>query len=96
MQNRVIKHLDSPMRILNFSIQELVTYLAPFFVGALFDSLFIIPSIGIVVLVLSKRVTKRMPRRFLIRYLYWVFPTAQYNKLGKVQFPGSHIRTWIK
>jgi hypothetical protein len=33
----LLKRLDAPVRFLSFSMNDLLAYLAPFFVGTLFD-----------------------------------------------------------
>lgn len=96
MHRALLKHLDSPVRILSLSINDIVGYAAPFFVGAMFDSLLIIPLCGLILVYLVKRALRRFPRFYLIRQLYWAFPTARYNKLLKVDLPASSKRLWVK
>ena len=92
----ILQHLDSPVRILSFSIQDLIGYLAPFFVGALFDSLFFIPISGLLVVYIVKRILGRFPKFYIIRHLYWNFPTTRFNKILRIQFPPSSKRFWVK
>ena len=96
MGNAVLKHLDEPVRILSFSIGDLVGYLAPFFVGSLFDSLFVVPLIGIACVFLAKRVLKRLPRFHGIRFLYWSIPTGRFNRMLRVNLPSSNKHFWVK
>lgn len=90
MKNIVLKHLDEPVRILSFSIGDLIGYLTPFFVGSLFDSLFVIPSFGIAFIFMLKKVAKRFPRFYAIRYLYWSLPAQRFNRMMKTNLPPSH------
>ena len=92
----LLKHLDSPVRILSLSINDMIGYAGPFFVGAMFDSLLIIPLCGLFLIYLFKRDLRKHPEFYFIRYLYWAFPTARYNKLLKIDFPDSSKRLWIK
>lgn len=92
----LLKHLDSPVRILSFSINDLIGYLTPFFVGALFDSLLIIPICGLLLVYITKRLLKRVPRFYVIRYMYWALPTRRYNKLVRISWPASSKRLWVK
>lgn len=96
MGNSILKHLDEPVRILSFSISDLVGYLAPFFVGSLFDSLFVVPLIGIASVFLAKRMLKRFPRFHGIRFLYWFLPTRRFNRMLKVNLPPSNKHLWVK
>lgn len=96
MKNSVLKHLDDPVRILSFSIGDLIGYLAPFYVGSLFDSLFMIPVLGITSVFLLKKGLRRFPRFYSIRWLYWSLPTRRFNRLMKVDLPPSHKQLWMK
>lgn len=92
----LMQHLDSPMRILSFSLSDFIGYAAPLIIGGAFDSLFIIPLIGGVLIYLVKKALKKLPKFFLFRYLYWVFPTALYNKMLKIDLPPSAHRLRVK
>ncbi len=92
----LLKHLDSPVRILSLSIHDMIGYVAPFIVGGLFDSLLIIPLSGLLLVYLLKKALKKHPRFHFIRYLYWAFPTERYNKWLRVNFPESSKRFWVK
>ena len=96
MGNTVLKHLDEPMRMLSFSIGDLAAYLIPFFVGSLLDSLFIVPGLGIIFVVILKKVLKKFPRFYAIRYLYWSLPTERFNRMMKMNLPPSHKHFWVK
>lgn len=92
----LIKHLDSPLRILSFSINDLLGYLTPFFIGALFDSLLILPLCGFIIIYFIKKMLRRLPRFYLIRYMYWALPTQQFNKNMRASWPASSKRLWVK
>lgn len=94
--NAILKKLDNPVRILSFSIGDLMAYLAPFFIGSLLDSMFFIPVIGIILMFLSKKVLRRFSKFYVMRVLYWSLPTKQFNKILKVKLPPSHKRFWIQ
>lgn len=97
MKNQVLlKHLDSPVRILSFSIQDLIGYLIPFFIGTLFDSLLIVPLSGMTLMYFIKKGLRRLARFYLIRHLYWALPTLQYNKILRVALPSSSKRFLVK
>ena len=92
----LLKYLDNPVRILSFSIADLIAYLAPFFAGSFFDSLFVIPLIGIALIYLMKKMLKKLPKLYWIRFLYWALPTKRLNKMLRVNFPFSNKRMWVK
>lgn len=96
MSNAILKHLDEPVRILSFSVADLIGYLTPFFIGSLFDSLFVIPVIGIASVFLVKRMLKRFPKFHGIRFLYWSIPTRRFNRLLRVNLPPSNKQLWVK
>lgn len=96
MGNAVLKHLDEPVRILSFSIGDLIGYLTPFFVGSLFDSLFVVPCLGIGCVFVIKKMLKRFPRFYAIRYLYWSLPTGKFNRMMKMNLPMSNKHFWVK
>jgi type IV conjugative transfer system protein TraL len=92
----MLKHLDAPVRFLSFTMGELISYLAPFFVGAMVDSLFVVPAAGIFAVAGGRKYLKRFPKYFGIRYLYWSVPTKSFNKILRVNLPPSNHRLWIK
>lgn len=92
----VLKHLNNPIKILSFSLHDLALYLGPFFLGSLFDSMFIIPVGGLLIAFTLKRLFKRLPRYYIIRFLYWTLPTSKYNRLLKTVLPPSNKRFWVR
>lgn len=92
----LLKYLDSPIRVLSLSINDMIGYLTPFFIGALFDSLLILPVSGLIIIYFLKRLLRRLPQFYLIRYMYWVLPTQKYNKIVRVSWPPSSKRLWVK
>jgi type IV conjugative transfer system protein TraL len=92
----LLKRLDAPVRFLSFSMNDLIIYLSPFFVGALFDSIFFVPAIGMGLVLLMKKLLKKFPRFYAIRYLYWSLPTGPFNCALGVKLAPSNRRIWIK
>lgn len=92
----ILKYLDNPIRIISVSVNDLIGYIAPFIIGGICDSLFIVPITGLFSIYLLKRFLKKYPRYYFIRYLYWAFPTVRYNKLFQVDLPDSSKRMWVK
>lgn len=95
-QHVVIKHLDNPIRFLSLTFPDLVAYLSPFFVGSFFDSMFVIPFCGLVGVIIVKRLMKRLPRFYLLRFWYWSLPTKSVNRMFKSSFPASNKRYWVR
>ncbi|MCK4934345.1 MAG: type IV conjugative transfer system protein TraL [Simkaniaceae bacterium] len=95
-QHIILKHLDNPVRILSFSLQDIVIYALPLFIGALTDNMLSVPIVGFLLIFLAKRVLKKLPKFYLIRFFYWHLPTKQYNKLFKTNLPPSHKRLWVR
>ena len=92
----LLKRLDAPVRFLSFSIGDVALALVPIFLGALFDSLFLIPVFGLSILFFLRGALKRLPRFYAIRFLYWSLPTQRFNRFLRVKFPPSNQRFWIK
>ena len=92
----LLKHLDAPVRILSFSIGDLIAYATPIFVGSLFDSLILIPVGGITLVLLVKRGLKKFPPFYAVRFLYWSLPTKRFNQVLKVNLPASNKHLWVK
>ncbi len=92
----LLKRLNAPLRFLSFSMNDVIAYLTPFFAGALFDSIFFVPAIGIGCVLFLKKILKKFPKFYAIRYLYWSLPTGVFNGAVKVKFPPSHKRIWMK
>jgi type IV conjugative transfer system protein TraL len=92
----LLKNLDNPVRILSFSVTDLIAYLSPFLVGSLFDSLFVVPLIGIVVVFMLKRSLRKFPKFYGLRLLYWSLPTVYFQRLFQVRWPFSNKQFWVK
>lgn len=92
----LLRHLDAPVRFLSFTMGELAGYLMPFFLGALVDSIFVVPAVGLAVVGGIRKIGKRFPRFYAMRLLYWSLPTSSFNKILRVGLPPSHQRLWIK
>lgn len=92
----LLKYLDSPVRILSLSLNDLIAYLTPFFIGSFLDSLIIIPFCGLLMIYIAKRLLKKFPRFYLKRYLYWALPTSKYNNMARISWPSSSKRRWVK
>lgn len=92
----LLKRLDAPVRFLSFSMNDLIAHITPFFMGALFDSLFVLPAIGSLFVIATKKILKKFPKFTAIRYAYWSLPTQTFNRALKLRFPPSHKRIWVK
>lgn len=92
----LLKRLDAPVRFLSFSITDVAAAVIPVFLGALFDSLFLIPVFGLSILFFLRRALKRLPKFYAIRCFYWSLPTRRFNSLLRIKFPPSNQRFWIK
>ena len=91
----LLKHLDNPVRILSFPVSDIIAYAVPFFVGTLFDSLLIVPAGGIGLVLIAKKILKRFPRFYGMRFLYWSLPTQRFNRMMKIKLPFSNKRFWV-
>ncbi len=92
----LLKHLDAPVRFLSFTTNDLIAYLMPFFIGALMDSLFVVPVVGAFAITMTKKALKRFPKFYGIRYFYWSLPTKRFNRILRIHLPPSHKRIWFK
>ena len=92
----LLKHLDSPMRFLMLTINDIIGYVIPVILGVVFDSFFIIPICGVILVHRTKRFLRRFPNRFIVRYSYWAIPTIRFNKLMGTDFVPSSKRFWVK
>ncbi len=92
----LLKYLDSPMRVITFSVNELVAYAIPFFLGVILDSLLIVSCVGMTLVYIINKALKRLPKFYLIGLIYWFLPTNKFNKTLKVNLPSSSKRLWVK
>ncbi len=93
---RILNHLDKEMRFITMTMSDVIAYAIPFVLGTIFDSMFVIPFFGLIAVFIVKKFTRRFPRFYLLRSLYWNIPTVRFNKFLKVSFPPSHKRFWVK
>ncbi len=91
----VIRYLDEPIRFLSFSSGEWAAFSAPFFVGSLVDSLFIVPVLGILSVAGVRKMLKKLPKFYAARFLYASIPTLRLNRMLRVNLPPSHTRFWV-
>lgn len=84
------------MRVITFSVNELVAYAVPFFLGVMLDSLFIVSGVGMTLVYITNKYLKRFPKFYLMGLIYWSLPTTTFNKALKVNLPSSAKRLWVK
>ena len=90
----LIKYLDEPIRILKFSLHDIATLTVPIFIGLIFDSVVLIPGLGIGCVLMVKKLMRKFPKFYFTRWLYWVMPTKAFNKGRHVNLPNSSVRKW--
>ena len=92
----LLKHLDSPVRILTLSVNDFMGYVIPFFIGVMLDSVLIVPICGLIIIHFLKKVLRRLPQFYLVRRTYWALPTRRFNKFARISWPSSSKRFWVK
>ncbi len=92
----LLKRLDAPVRFLSFTLGDVAAAIIPIFLGALFDSLLIIPVFGLSLLFFIRKAFRRLPKFYAIRFLYWALPTRRFNNFLGIKLPPSNQRLWIK
>ena len=95
-EHSILKHLDSPIRILSFDAKDLALLLLPLIVGAFFDSILLFSSVGWCLIFFVKKALKRAPKFYLVRLLYRKLPTERLNRFFKWNLPSSHKKMWVK
>ena len=97
MENNVLlKHLDAPMRIITFTVEEFISYIIPFFIGVIVDNVCLVTILGITLVIFVRKYLRRFPKFYLIGLFYWSLPTARFNKALKLNLPSSAKRLWVK
>ena len=95
MSIAVIKHLDSPIRVLTFSAKDILVYSTPVLAWGLFDLPTAAVAVAYLLLVLFRKLTKKAPKFAAVRFAYWNLPTKMFNRSLKASFPESNKRHWI-
>lgn len=94
-QHIILKHLDAPIRVLSFSLNDLVIYALPLFIGSFLDDMLLLPSLGFLTIYAGKKMVRKFPRYYLINFLYWNLPTKQYRKIFRTKLIPSEKRFWV-
>lgn len=71
---RILAHLDSPVRLLFWTLDEMAVMVFPFFIGILCNSLVII-VLGFFLSRAYRRYKRRYSARKIKALLYWHLPT---------------------
>jgi len=86
------KTLDSPMRIMLWTVDEFVVMILPFL---LFFFKYNRPILSVIVplccWMIVKKLKKGKTSRFVLALLYWYFPFYQFYKT----IPASHTRKYV-
>ena len=94
-KNFVFKTLDNMPRMIFWGVDEFVIMAAPFFIGLLFGSVFMMLS-GLVLKKFYCRWKKRYPRGLIMHALYWNLPTRAFIRFGVFKrLPHSHVRDFL-
>lgn len=70
---RVLAHLDRPVRLLFWSLDELVVMMIPFLVG-IFSGSFVVILVGIVLYRFYRKNKRRYSAKRIKSLLYWYLP----------------------
>ncbi len=70
---RVLAHLDRPVRLLFWSIDELIVMMLPFLIG-IFSGSFTVIVVGVVVYRVYRKNKRRTSSKRIKALLYWYLP----------------------
>ena len=70
---RILAHLDRPVRLLFWSIDELIVMMFPFIIG-IFTGSFLVVIAGFVVYRLYRKHKRRYSSKYVKAFLYWYLP----------------------
>ena len=91
-QHLILHHLDDPLRLLKWTLDEALVIIAPVFFGFAIEH----PLMGVIVGFLSYWSLTKLKKKFglstLKHFLYWTFPK---NSKKLPHMPPSYIREYI-
>lgn len=70
---RVLAHLDRPVRLLFWTMDEIVVMMVPFLIGIMASS-FTVFGVGIVLYRVYRKYKRRYSNRYIKALLYWYLP----------------------
>jgi type IV conjugative transfer system protein TraL len=85
----ILHHLDDPLRILNWTLDEAVFVLCSPYVGIMVDAPWLGTIVGILGTLALKHTKRRLGAGTLAHALYWYLPTSQTRSLA-----ASHMREY--
>lgn len=88
----ILHHLDDPLRILKWTVDEALVILLPPFIGLSIDQPLLGFGISASCFWAIKRFKERIGVGFFKQWIYWYFPHNE-KKLKKI--PPSHIREYL-
>lgn len=76
-KNHVPQHLDEPMRIILWTIDELIVFIAPFFILLwVFNQTILGVALGIFLVLGLRKIKGEQGHYFLFSIMYWHLPVA--------------------
>jgi len=90
--HRILHHLDDPLRILKWTIDEAAVLILPFFIGIVINQLFVSAVFAILGIMGLKKLKSKFGQGTLKHLMYWYFP---HNKKKLFKTPPSYIREYI-
>jgi len=86
----VPRHLDDPPKFLLWSLDEAMVLLVPFIIGVLLSQVVIGMVLGVLSMLMVRRLKSKEGSNILFSLLYWHFPINRFSHT-----PPSYIRTYI-
>ena len=91
-ENRILKSMDNPGRVLVWDLDEFLVISAPLFLGICVGSLLVTLS-GLLLKPFYSRLRKKLPRGALSAYIYWKLPSSSLRRRGMISnLPDSNAR----
>ncbi len=93
--NRILTHLDRPVRIVIFTPTEFLLLLFPIILGVIVGGLagLLMTTLGFFFRKQVIRLQRTYSKRFIQGFLYWQLPAPKVK--GDVRIPHSYVREYV-
>lgn len=95
-QYRIIKRLDSPPMFVTIKLSDLWLCALPTTAMLAITSSILCSLVTLGLMMALQRASKRLPRFYFKRLLYWYLPDRVFSVLFGVRFAPSYVHRWMR
>ena len=91
-----LKHLDNPKMLMGMAMNDLLCLGLPLYLGICLKKMLIFSIFGLSLFLFRRKVSRTLPRYYLVGMAYWFLPTKIFNNALKLTLPPSSKRFYLR